>query len=155
LHCHDYCHKHIKKSLYVFKGGNVLSATRLICTYGLRSVMYCQETQSPRASTKKGSGMKKYAYTALAAAAALSLAACGKSDRASEEASPENVEMPAEEAISNVDAAAAPVADAAATATATPEVSASASATAPAAVAPEASASTAVEQATAEAEKKM
>jgi predicted small lipoprotein YifL len=58
--------------------------------------------------------MKTIAYTALACAAVLSLAACGKSDKASEEATAENVEMPAEEAMSGVDATAAPASDAAA-----------------------------------------
>lgn len=85
--------------------------------------------------------MKTVAYFTLACAAALSLAACGKSDKASEEATAENVEMPAEEAMSGVDASAVPASDAAA---------------APGAAAPSAaSASAAADRATAEAEKKM
>lgn len=85
--------------------------------------------------------MKTVAYFTLACAAALSLAACGKSDKASEEATAENVEMPAEEAMSGVDASAVPASDAAA---------------APGAAAPgAASASAAADRATAEAEKKM
>ena len=61
--------------------------------------------------------MKKIAYAAFASVAALALAACGSSDKASEEAAAENVEMPAEEAVSAVDEAATPVADASAAAT--------------------------------------
>jgi len=83
--------------------------------------------------------MKKIAYPALASAAALMLAACGSSDKASEGATAENVEMPAEEAMSGVDAAAAPASDAAAA----PGAEASAAASA------------AAEKATTEAEKKM
>lgn len=56
--------------------------------------------------------MKKIAYAAFASAAALALAACGSAENASEEATPENVEMPAEEAIGGVDAEATPAADA-------------------------------------------
>ena len=58
--------------------------------------------------------MKKYAALVFASAAALALSACGKSDSAKEEGQPENVEMPAEEAMGNVDAT--PVADASANA---------------------------------------
>lgn len=58
--------------------------------------------------------MKKYAALAFASAAVLALAACGKSDSAKEEGQPENVEMPAEEAVGDIDAT--PVADAAANA---------------------------------------
>lgn len=87
--------------------------------------------------------MKKIAYAAFASVAALALAACGSSENASEEATPENVEMPAEEAIGGVDATATPVAGAtettAADATATPTDGTDA----------------AVEAATTEAEKKM
>lgn len=43
-------------------------------------------------------------------AAPLLLAACGSSESANEAASPDTVEMPAEEAMSTVDTAAAPVA---------------------------------------------
>ena len=94
--------------------------------------------------------MKKIAYAALATTAALALAACGSSDKAGEGATAENVEMPAEEAMSGVDATAAPAADAAAAAGA--EASGAAS---DAAAAPSAAASAAVEAATTEAEKKM
>ncbi len=97
--------------------------------------------------------MKKFAYVALVSAAVLTLAACGSSDSASEKASAENVEMPAEEAMSGMDTAATPVADpmaapgAAATAAASDAASGAAS--------PSPAASAAVEQATKDAEKKM
>ena len=90
--------------------------------------------------------MNKIAYAAVASAAVLLLAACGSSDKASEGATAENVEMPAEEAMSGVDASAAPASDAAAAPGA--EASGAASEAAP-------GASTAAEKATAEAEKKM
>lgn len=67
--------------------------------------------------------MKKIAYAAFASVAALALAACGSSEKASEDAQAENVEMPAEEAMTSADAtaapseAAAPASDAAAAAT--------------------------------------
>ena len=48
--------------------------------------------------------MNKIAYSAFTAVAALALSACGSSDGANEEATPDNVEMPAEEAMGNVDA---------------------------------------------------
>lgn len=48
--------------------------------------------------------MKKIALFSLAASATLFLAACGSSDDASEQASPDNAEMPAEEAVSAVPA---------------------------------------------------
>jgi PBP1b-binding outer membrane lipoprotein LpoB len=60
--------------------------------------------------------MKKFVTIAFAATAALTLAACGSSESAKEEAQADNVEMPAEEAVQDVDAAATPVADAAASA---------------------------------------
>ncbi len=87
--------------------------------------------------------MKKIAYAAFSVVAALALSACGSSDSAKEEAAPDNVEMPAEEAMGNVDAAAAPAVDASASAS-----------DAAAAVVP-ADAASAVEDATAAAEKKM
>lgn len=62
--------------------------------------------------------MKKIAYSAFVSAAALALAACGGSDKASEDAQVENVEMPAEEAMTGADAGATPVADASADASA-------------------------------------
>jgi len=51
--------------------------------------------------------MKKIAYTAFASLAALTLAACGSSDNASEEATAEDVEMPADEAMTGVEEPAA------------------------------------------------
>lgn len=56
--------------------------------------------------------MKKFAALAFASAAALTLSACGSTEGAKEEAQAQNVEMPAEEAVGDVDAA--PVADASA-----------------------------------------
>lgn len=56
--------------------------------------------------------MKTIAPFALAVAAALALAACGGSESAKEGGQAENVEMPAEEAITDIDAT--PAADAAA-----------------------------------------
>ncbi|MXO60765.1 hypothetical protein GRI89_14575 [Altererythrobacter salegens] len=52
--------------------------------------------------------MKKFAISAIASAAFLALAACGSADDASEDAMADNVEMPADEALSEVPA---PVAD--------------------------------------------
>jgi hypothetical protein len=60
--------------------------------------------------------MKTIATFALAAAAAFGLAGCGQSDDANEAAQADNVEMPAEEAVSGLDEDAAPVADASAAA---------------------------------------
>ena len=94
--------------------------------------------------------MKKFAYAAMASAATLMLAACGSSDKASEGATAENVEMPAEEAMTGVDAGAVPASDAAAA----PGAEATAAAS-DAAAAPAAGASAAAEKATAEAEKKL
>ena len=62
--------------------------------------------------------MKKIAFATLVSAS-FALAACGSSDSANEAASPDNVEMPAEEAVGGVDAAATPAVDAAATETGT------------------------------------
>ena len=59
--------------------------------------------------------MNKIAPIVLTAAC-LALAACGHSDKASDPASADNVEMPAEEAMSGIDAAATAAPDAAATA---------------------------------------
>ena len=94
--------------------------------------------------------MKNIACFTLACAAALSLAACGKSDKASEEATAENVEMPAEEAMSGVDATAAPASEA----VAAPGAAATGAAS-DAAAAPATGAKAAVDKATADAEKKM
>ena len=58
--------------------------------------------------------MKKFAISAFASAAALTLAACGSADDASEDAMADNVEMPADEAMTD---AAAPVAEETAAAT--------------------------------------
>ncbi|WP_246027360.1 hypothetical protein [Novosphingobium umbonatum] len=55
--------------------------------------------------------MRRLPAYALALAAPLALAACGSSDKASETVTAENVEMPAEQAMSGVDAAAMPVID--------------------------------------------
>jgi hypothetical protein len=64
--------------------------------------------------------MKKIAFAALAPLVVLSLSACGKSDDPNAEASADNVEMPAEEAVNSAEANAAPVADGAATEAAAP-----------------------------------
>lgn len=57
--------------------------------------------------------MKKYASLAIVAAAALSVSACGRSDDASEAASEDTVEMPADELpVIEPSAAAAPMAPA-------------------------------------------
>lgn len=76
--------------------------------------------------------MKKIAFATLVSAS-FALAACGSSDSANEAASPDNVEMPAEEAVGGIDAAATPVADPAATETGTATAAASDAASAPAA----------------------
>ncbi len=110
--------------------------------------------------------MKKIVYAALVPAMALALGACGSSDKASEEANPDNVEMPADEAVGTVDPAATPVAETAAGATATPGAIATAGAIeTPGAIgagatpavsgAPGAAAKAGAEAATAQAEKKM
>lgn len=62
--------------------------------------------------------MKKIAFATLLTAS-FALAACGSSDSANEAASPDNVEMPAEEAVGGVDAAATPAVDPGATETGT------------------------------------
>ncbi|MFM5930084.1 MAG: hypothetical protein ACKOPQ_04160 [Novosphingobium sp.] len=58
--------------------------------------------------------MKKIAFAALAPFAVLALAGCAKTDDPNAEASADNVEMPAEEAVNAAEASAAPVADKAA-----------------------------------------
>ena len=58
--------------------------------------------------------MKKFAALAVATVAGLALAGCGSADSAKEQAQADNVEMPAEEAVQEVDAV--PVADASAAA---------------------------------------
>jgi len=70
--------------------------------------------------------MKKIAYVAFASVAALALAACGQSDNASEEATAESVEVPADEAMADASAmpseeASAAASDAAEAATADAE----------------------------------
>ena len=80
--------------------------------------------------------MKKLAALTFASLAALALAACGNSESAKEEAMKDNVEMPAEEAVGGVDAAATPAVDAAATETGTATDAASDAATAAATAAP-------------------
>lgn len=79
--------------------------------------------------------MNKIASLAVTAAAALALAACGKSDKASEGAQADNVEMPAEEAVNTADEGATPL----------PETAAASDAAAPAATgaAPKGAATTA------------
>ena len=72
--------------------------------------------------------MKKIAFATLVSAA-FALAACGSSDSANEAASPDNVEMPAEEAVGGIDSAATPAAEAAATETGAASDAASDSAT--------------------------
>lgn len=95
--------------------------------------------------------MNKIAHSAFTAVAALALSACGSSDGANEEATPDNVEMPAEEAMGNVDAM--PAVDASATAT---DAAAAASGAVPAdAAAAATDAAKAAEDATKAAEKKM
>ena len=98
--------------------------------------------------------MKKFALIAFAAAAAYGLAACGKSDDASEDAMADNVEMPADQAMST---AAPPVADAEASSdtAATGPTSAAASEAGDAAEAAAADAAAAAEAATTKAEKTM
>jgi len=66
--------------------------------------------------------MNKSVTFALLGAASLLLAACGSSDTASEQATPDNVEMPAEETMSTV--AAMPSPDAGATEAADPNAGA-------------------------------
>ena len=61
--------------------------------------------------------MKKFVYAAFVSAAALALASCGSSDNATDQATPDNAEMPAEEAVNTV--AAMPSPDMAPTAAAT------------------------------------
>lgn len=97
--------------------------------------------------------MKKFALIAFAAVAAYGLAACGKSDDASESAMADNVEMPADAAMST---AAPPVADAQASSDGTDATSATSQAAAEAGDAAEkaaADAAAAAEGATTKAEK--
>ena len=96
--------------------------------------------------------MKKLALIAFAAVADYGLSACGKSDDASEDAMADNVEMPAEEAMTT---AAPPVADAEATSDTSDETSAAAAQAGDAAEAAAADAAAAAEAATTKAEKTM
>ena len=91
--------------------------------------------------------MKKFAYATFASVAVMALAACGSSDKASEGAQAENVEMPAEEAMNSAEADAMPEADASGVAAGASEAAAAASSAAT-------SAGTAVEAATKAAEQK-
>ncbi len=101
--------------------------------------------------------MKKPLLLAIATAATLALAGCGSSDDANEQASPDNVEMPAEESMSTL--AAEPVPDAApATQAADPNAAAKpddAAAAAAAAAADFNAAGDGADQAVDQAEKKM
>ena len=56
--------------------------------------------------------MKKFVALAFASSAALALAACGSADSAKEDAQADNVEIPAEETVGDIDAT--PAADASA-----------------------------------------
>jgi len=71
--------------------------------------------------------MKNLALFTLAASATLALAACGSSNDANEQATPDNAEMPAEEAVNSV--AADPVPDNGVEATKPADPNAGASAT--------------------------
>jgi hypothetical protein len=95
--------------------------------------------------------MKKLVFAALISTAALTLSACGSSDSASDAAQADNVEMPAEETMTNVDASAAPASDAAAL----PGADASASPAADSSAAAPDAAAKAAEDATVAAEKKL
>lgn len=55
--------------------------------------------------------MKKFAFAALAPLALVALAGCAKTDDPNAEASADNVEMPAEEAMNSAEASAMPVED--------------------------------------------
>ena len=68
--------------------------------------------------------MTKSALLVAASAATLLLAACGSSDNANEQASPDNVEMPAEDSMSTVGADPIPDNGALATAPADPNAAA-------------------------------
>ena len=68
--------------------------------------------------------MKKALLLAIASAATLALAGCGSSDDANEQASPDNVEMPAEESMSTVAAQPLPDNGAQATVAADPNAAA-------------------------------
>lgn len=61
--------------------------------------------------------MKKFVALAFAASAALALTACGSADSAKEDAQADNVEIPAEETVGDIDAT--PAADPSAGADAT------------------------------------
>jgi len=102
--------------------------------------------------------MKKFALYAFAASAALALSACGSSDSASEQATPDTVEMPAEEQLSTVAALPEPDNGAAATEPADPNAGAKpedAAANAAAAAADFNAAGDGAEKAIDQAEKKM
>ncbi|MFM5906490.1 MAG: hypothetical protein ACKOPO_02700 [Novosphingobium sp.] len=68
--------------------------------------------------------MKKIAFAALAPLAVLALAGCAKTDDPNAEASADNVEMPAEEAVNSAEASAVPVEDKAAAEPASTEAAA-------------------------------
>lgn len=64
--------------------------------------------------------MKKIAFAVLAPLSVLALSACGKSDDPNAEASADNAEMPAEEAVNSAEAGATPEAATEATEAAAP-----------------------------------
>lgn len=70
--------------------------------------------------------MKKFAFAVTACAAVLALAGCGSSNDATEQASPDNVEIPAEEAVNTVEAQPAPDTGSTATEAADPNAGAKA-----------------------------
>ena len=102
--------------------------------------------------------MTKSLLLAVASAATLALAGCGSSDNANEQASPDNVEMPAEESMSTVPAGPLPDNGDLATAAADPNAAAKPDAAAAAAAAAAAdfnAAGDGADQAIDQAEKKM
>jgi hypothetical protein len=72
---------------------------------------YGNRAAGPR-SLERSIFMKKFVALAFAASAALALAACGSADSAKDEAQADNVEIPAEETVGEIDAT--PAADASA-----------------------------------------
>jgi hypothetical protein len=108
---------HIKKSLYVINtpNGDIFDTGTIggwqHANAGLESA-HSQQFSLFWRLAMRGHFMKKFIALAFATTAALALTACGSSESAKEEAQADNVEMPAEEAVGDVDAT--PVADASA-----------------------------------------